>query len=193
MVQHLRRNDADSSNGVDLGDPEVSLELVGQEIVPQVASPGEFLSTAGAINQSPPTRSDLVLVAAQGSLMRPMASDAARNQGNGMQGQMVTTTSVLNMQIATPESVQSAPTGQPVTFGPPAHPLALQDAENVMPNGPQGENLLPLFDDQQLRRFAEIYQQAPTVYPPADYVRRPIFLEQDGREVEARRGVGEMS
>ena len=78
-MQHLRRNDADSSNGMD---------LVGQEIVPHAATPGEFLSTAGAINQTPPTRGDLVLVAAQGSFTRPMASDAARDQGNAMQGRL---------------------------------------------------------------------------------------------------------
>ena len=115
---------------------DVSLEIVGQEIVPLVASPGEFLSAAGAISQTPPARTELVLAASQTSLTRPMASDAARSQGNGMEGQMVVANSVLNIGIATPESVQSAPTGQPVSFGPPAHPLAIQDAETGVSNGP---------------------------------------------------------
>ena len=44
-------------------------------------------------------------------------------------------------------------------------------------------NPLPLFDDQQIRRFAEIYSQAPLVFPAVPNVRGPNFLEQDGRSV----------
>ena len=88
--------------------------------------------------------------------------------------------------------MQSAPTGQPVSFGPSANPSAIQDAEAGVPNGPQVENLLPLFDDQQLRRFAEIYQQAPMVFPPPGRVVRPDFLERDGKEAEVRRAAGSL-
>ena len=44
----------------------------------------------------------------------------------------------LNIEVATPQSVQSAPTGQPIGFGPPAHPLAIQDEETGVANGSQG-------------------------------------------------------
>ena len=156
MAQHRRRNGAaEGSDGMGPAElhAETSLEIVGQEIVPLAATPGEFLNAAGAISQTPPERTELVLAASQSSLTRPMASDAGRSQRNGMEGQLVVANPVLNIGIATPESLQSAPTGQPVSFGPSANPLAIQDAETGVPNGPQVENLLPLFDDQQLRRL----------------------------------------
>ena len=91
MAQHHRRNGAaEGSDGMDPAElrAETSLEIVGQEIVPLVVSPGEFLSAAGAISQTQPARTELALAASQSSLMRPMASDAGRSQANGMEGQL---------------------------------------------------------------------------------------------------------
>ena len=95
---------------------------------------------------------------------------------------------VLTLGIATSKSVQSAPNGPPTSFGPTGQQVRQQDGSDPRDStGHQGQDLLPLFDDQQLRRFAEIYQQAPMVYPSADFVRRPVFLVRDGRDQEAKR------
>ncbi len=104
MAQHRRRNcAAEGSDGMGPAElhAETSLEIVGQEIVPLAATPGEFLSAAGAISQTPPERTELVLAASQSSLTRPMASDAGRSQRNGMEGQLVVANPVLNIGIAT--------------------------------------------------------------------------------------------
>ena len=179
-MMHCRRNGA-SDSGEQEGDAQ--LEIIGQELVPFMQSPGEFLGAASA------TRMEMAVVTPQDSLTRPRAGDATRSQENGGEVQLVVANPVLSLGIATPESVQSAPLGVPVSYGPPGQQGVVPDqGDPRVPNGYQDETLLPLFDDQQLRRFAEIYQQAPMVYPSADYVRRPIFLERDGREVEARRG-----
>ena len=96
---------------------------------------------------------------------------------------------VLALGIATSKSVQFAPNGPPTSFGPTGQQVRQQDGGDPRDStGHQGQDLLPLFDDQQLRRFAEIYQQAPMVYPSADFVRRPAFLVRDGRDQEAREG-----
>ena len=176
MEQHHRRNGAQDGHEDDPA-AEAPLEIIGQELVP-VASPGEFL------------RTNLVLATSQSALTRPMASESAGSQanGHGAEGQLMVANPVLSIGIATPESVQSAPIGPPISFGPSGQQVALRGGSEMgTSNGLQGENLLPLFDDQQLRRFAEIYQQAPMVYPSADYVRRPTFLERDGRDVGIRR------
>lgn len=67
--------------------------------------------------------------------------------------------------------------------------------------------MLPLFDEGQLRRFQELYQQAPLIYahrnegplplmdqPANPPLRRPLFLEQEDRRVpdeQNRQGVGQ--
>ena len=58
----------------------------------------------------------------------------------------------------------------------------------------------PLFDDQQLRRFQELFQQAPWLYPggPVAFhqpaiqppISRPLFLEQDERRMQETVGMG---
>ena len=58
----------------------------------------------------------------------------------------------------------------------------------------------PLFDDQQLRRFQELFQQAPWLYPggPVAFhqpaiqppISRPLFLEQDERRIQETVGMG---
>ena len=60
--------------------------------------------------------------------------------------------------------------------------------------GSQMVSPMPLFDDQQLRRFQELFNQAPWLYPGNMFVppqmqplARPLFLEQD----ERRLGVGD--
>ena len=57
----------------------------------------------------------------------------------------------------------------------------------------------PLFDDQKLRRFQELYAQAPWLYfggqlplPPPPFqnpIARPLFLEQDERRLQGTAGV----
>ena len=61
----------------------------------------------------------------------------------------------------------------------------------------------PLFDDQQLRRFQELYAQAPWLYPggqipvpPPPFqhpIARPLFLEQDERRLQGNIGVGDQT
>ena len=56
-----------------------------------------------------------------------------------------------------------------------------------------------LFDDQQLRRFQELYAQAPWLYPggqlpmpPPPFqhpIARPLFLEQDERRLQGNTGM----
>ena len=58
----------------------------------------------------------------------------------------------------------------------------------------------PFFDDQQLRRFQELFNQAPWLYPGghmgyhppaiAPPVSRPLFLEQDERRMQEAVGMG---
>ena len=58
----------------------------------------------------------------------------------------------------------------------------------------------PLFDDQQLRRFQELFQQAPWLYPGGSVafhqpaiqppISRPLFLEQDERRMQETVGMG---
>ena len=61
----------------------------------------------------------------------------------------------------------------------------------------------PLFDEQQLRQFQEMFNQAPRLYPGAQQlmmsnqltmpppIARPLFLEQDERRVQGSLQVGE--
>ena len=61
----------------------------------------------------------------------------------------------------------------------------------------------PLFDEQQLRQFQEMFNQAPWLYPGAQQlmmsnqftmpppIARPLFLEQDERRVQGSLQVGE--
>ena len=172
-MEQPRRSDAQNgSDGHQRG--EASLEIIGQELVPLSASPGEFLTEAGAIQNQPVSSTEIVLATPQSSVTGPVVSTVANP--------------VLTLGIATPKSVQSAPNGPPTSFGPTGQQVRQQDGGDPRESiGHQGQDLLPLFDDQQLRRFAEIYQQAPMVYPSADFVRRPTFLVRDGRDQEARR------
>ena len=172
-MEQPRRSDAQNgSDGHQRG--EASLEIIGQELVPLSASPGEFLTEAGAIQNPPVSSTEIVLATPQSSMTGPVVSTVANP--------------VLTLGIATPKSVQSAPNGPPTSFGPTGQQVRQQDGGDPRESiGHQGQDLLPLFDDQQLRRFAEIYQQAPMVYPSADFVRRPAFLVRDGRDQEARR------
>ena len=116
MAQHRRRNGAaEGSDGMDPAElqADVSLEIVGQEIVPLVASPGEFLSaTLGLLPQN----------------------RCSRHQPDN---QLALVLLLIRWQFR------------------------MQKPEFQMV---QVENLSPLFDDQQLRRFAEIYRQAPMVF-----------------------------
>ena len=62
----------------------------------------------------------------------------------------------------------------------------------------------PLFDEQQLRQFHEMYAQAPWLYPGAQQfampqmplqpppVARPLFLEQDERRIQGSMRAGEL-
>ena len=172
-MEQPRRSDAQNgSDGHQRG--EASLEIIGQELVPLSAFPGEFLTEAGAIQNQPVSSTEIVLATPQSSVTGPVVSTVANP--------------VLTLGIATPKSVQSAPNGPPTSFGPTGQQVRQQDGGDPRESiGHQGQDLLPLFDDQQLRRFAEIYQQAPMVYPSADFVRRPAFLVRDGRDQEARR------
>ena len=132
---------------------ESSLELVGQEMVPY-GSPGEFLGAAGVVEQTASEGREIVVAAPQDSLTGPRASDAARSQDGEGAGQIVVANPVLSIGIGTPQSVQSAPNGHPVSYGPAGSQNASREpVEHRVPNGQHGENLLPLCDDQQLRRF----------------------------------------
>ena len=76
--------------------------------------------------------------------------------------QLRTPTQVV--RVSTPESVKTEPVrepprGRPKSFAP----------------------LPPLFDDQQLQRFQEMYERAPSLYPrmAARQEERPNFLQED--------------
>ena len=61
----------------------------------------------------------------------------------------------------------------------------------------------PLFDDQQLMRFQELYAQAPWLYPGGqlplpplpfqDPIARPLFLEQDEGRLQGTAGILEQT
>ena len=93
-MEQPRRSDAQNgSDGHQRG--EASLEIIGQELVPLSASPGEFLAEAGAIQNPPVSSTEIVLATPQSSITGPVVSTVANP--------------VLTLGIATPKSVQSAP------------------------------------------------------------------------------------
>ena len=161
----------------DFGD-QSGLAIMGQEMVPATTNPAEFFD-------APSSRTPLAP-----PLHRSSASDVLANGENGGEGQLVVSSQVLSLAIHTPETPQSAPVGQPQSFGPVPGQLTNESSQEA---GNQAirvdSNPLPLFDDQQLRRFAEIYSQAPLVFPAVPHVRRPDFLEQDGRRVGSQPAV----
>ena len=73
-------------------------------------------------------------------------------------------TPVQVVRVSTPESVKT----EPVREMPQGRPKSLAP-------------LPPLFDDQQLQRFQEMYARAPTIYPkgPQGAEERPNFLQED--------------
>ena len=161
----------------DLGG-ESGMAIIGQELVPSTTNPAEFFD-------APSSRTPLA-----SSLHRSSAIDAIPDGEQGGEGQLVVSSRVFNVAIDTPETPQSAPVGQPQSFGP--VPRRLMNESSQEPGSQENRldgNPLPLFDDQQLRRFAEIYSQAPLVFPAVPNVRRPDFLEQDGRRVGSQPAV----
>ena len=161
----------------DFGD-QSGLAIIGQEMVPATANPAEFFD-------APSSRTPLAP-----PLHRPSASDVLANGENGGEGQLVVSSQVLSLAIHTPETPQSAPVGQPQSFGPVPGQLTNESSQEPGNQAIRTDsNPLPLFDDQQLRRFAEIYSQAPLVFPAVPHVRRPDFLEQDGRRVGSQPAV----
>ena len=156
----------------DLGG-ESGLAIIGQELVPATTNP------AAEFFDAPSSRTPLA-----SSLHRSSATDAVPNGEIGGESQLVVSSRVFSVAIDTPETPQSAPVGQPQSFGPVPRRLMNESSQE---NGNQEDQFdgapIPLFDEQQLRRFAEIYSQAPLVFPAVPNVRRPDFLEQDGRRV----------
>ena len=89
----------------DLG-VEGGMAIIGQELVPVTTNPTEFFD-------APSFRTPLT-----SSLNRPLALDALPNVGTGGESQLVMSSRVFSVAIDTPETPQSAPVGQPQSFGP---------------------------------------------------------------------------
>ena len=108
----------------------------------------------------------------------------------------------MSPEVKEPAAIEDRPSGTKVSLqgasnGPtPQHALIGRSPETDAVISPAQ----PLFDDQQLRRFQELYAQAPWLYPqggqipmpPPPFqhpVARPLFLEQDERRLQGTAGM----
>ncbi|CAL1129313.1 unnamed protein product [Cladocopium goreaui] len=108
----------------------------------------------------------------------------------------------MSPEVTEPAAIEDRPSGTKVSLqgasnGPtPQHALIGRSPETDAVISPAQ----PLFDDQQLRRFQELYAQAPWLYPqggqipmpPPPFqhpVARPLFLEQDERRLQGTAGM----
>ena len=109
-----RNGDRDGSQAgerPELGDlgGESGMAIIGQELVrlvPATTNPAKGFD-------APSSRTALA-----SSLHRSSATDAMPNGEHGGEGQLVVSSRVFSVAIDTPETPQSAPVGQPQSFGP---------------------------------------------------------------------------
>ena len=105
-------------------------------------------------------------------------------------------------------AVKSESNAQGVANGPPSAGNVSERAQGVVPPSTASMSQAvisptrPLFDEQQLRQFQEMFDQAPWLHPGAQQLRyhqlamappivRPLFLEQDERRFQGSLQVGE--
>ena len=114
----------------------------------------------------------------------------------------------LAVAVTDASAVKSEANMQGASNGPQSAGNVSERAQRVVPSSTASMSQVvisptqPLFDEQQLRQFQEMFNQAPWLYPGAQplmmpqltmppQIARPLFLEQDERRVQGSLQVGE--